>query len=112
MYIPPSNSRQSSVELFEELDNLLLDFSDEEYCHILCGDFNAHTGTASDMVPISSYDLIEKDSYTQLSDLHECMQQTGIPTERYSTDETRMNDYGEKLLEMCKKNMMMCLVED
>lgn len=60
-----------------------------------------HTGTASEMVPISSYD-----SYTQLSDLCESMQQLGIPTERYSTDVTRTNGYGKKLLEMCKNNMM------
>ena len=45
VYIPPSNSRFSSIELFEELDNFLLDYNDDDYYHIVCGDFNAHTGT-------------------------------------------------------------------
>lgn len=45
VYIPPVNSRYASVEYFEEIDNFLLDYINEDYSHLLCGDFNSHTGT-------------------------------------------------------------------
>ena len=44
------NSRYANVEYFEEIDNFLLDYANENYSHLLCGDYNSHTGIMLDYV--------------------------------------------------------------
>ena len=82
LYIPPCNSQYSSIELFDELDHFLLDYHDDCYYHIVCGDFNAHTGTAADVVHSSPYVLEDDDTdMRRMIDMYESMLQLGIPTE-------------------------------
>ena len=50
LYIPPYGTRYSSVELFDALSDDILNYSNEEYCHLICGDLNAHTGARPDIV--------------------------------------------------------------
>jgi hypothetical protein len=41
VYIPPDNSIYSNIDMFNDIENTLLD-NDLQAC--LIGDFNAHTG--------------------------------------------------------------------
>ena len=42
-YIHPSHSRYVTEEHFSDLDNFLSTHTNDDYVHVLCGDFNAHT---------------------------------------------------------------------
>jgi hypothetical protein len=44
VYIPPDNSIYSNIDMFNDIENTLLD-NDLQAC--LIGDFNAHTGNVS-----------------------------------------------------------------
>lgn len=60
-YIPPCHSRYGKPEHFDELDDFLLS--------IMSGDFNAHTGTVSDIVPVNEdneYNLPKEDIFAIL----------------------------------------------
>lgn len=104
VYIPPCNTRFSIAELLEDLNNYLLDFNDD---YNVCGDFNAHTGTSSDTGQISPCVLDDDDSITKkIAEICESMSQLGIPIERCSRDTSRINDYGKKLLKICKANLV------
>ena len=45
VYIPPDNSIYSNIDMFNDIENTLLD-NDLQAC--LIGDFNAHTGNVSE----------------------------------------------------------------
>ena len=111
VYIPPSNSRYGNIEHFHEVDNFLLDFSDD-FCHLLCGDFNFHTGTSPDFVtPLGSDEDVESDVETGLSYLSDIF----IDWSDYEIDRTRYSQdtscdrstYGKKLLDICKNNLVL-----
>lgn len=103
VYIPPSNSRYSSVKMFDHLDNFLLDHNNEDYCHILCGDFNAHTGGFTDVLQSSEY-FVGDDDFMNITDVNNIMLHLGMPETRYSKDISAVNAFGKKLLELCKTN--------
>lgn len=47
--------------------NFLLEFS-EDFCHLVYGDFNSHTGTSSNyVIPFGSDEDVETDGETGLS---------------------------------------------
>ena len=58
VYIPPSHSRYGREDHFDELDDFLLTYSYDDYVHVLCGDFNAHTLTMSDVPSDTVGDLV------------------------------------------------------
>ena len=103
VYIPPSHSRYGKPEHFDEMDELLLNYTNNDYHNLLCGDFNAHTGTMRDFVEVNedhSDELVDVagDIYTDLSSL-------GFSVTRWNKDVTRdRNSYGKKLIENCKNN--------
>ena len=49
-YVPPYNTRYSSIDLFSKISNIILNYDPEDYYHLVVGDFNAHTGLESDIV--------------------------------------------------------------
>lgn len=65
VHTPPSNSRCSSVEVFEELDHFLLDYSNDDYYYIPWCDFNVHTSTITDTVQLSPYVLEDDNDYEE-----------------------------------------------
>ena len=105
VYIPPSNSRYSCVELLESLDNFLLDYYADDYYHVLCGDFNAHTSVVPDIDHVSDYVSNDDHSKTILDMLNNLMK-CNIPIESYSCGASNVNSYGKRLLDMCKNNMV------
>lgn len=50
VYIPPSHSRYPKILHFDELDNLLLSYFRRCHHHLLCGNFNTHTGVIEDII--------------------------------------------------------------
>ena len=99
LYIPPSNSRFSSVEL-------LLDYYIDDYYHVICGDFNAHTSIVFYTDHVNDYVSDDGQSNIILDMMHNLIK-CNIPIERYSCDTSNVNDgYGKKLLELCKKNVV------
>lgn len=101
VYIPPSHSRYGSAEHFEELDDFLLTHTNDDYVHVLCGDFNAHTLT------IPEIDSVNVDDLMSVEMPYLCSQDYDIPTQRYNQDITPdRNSYGRKLVEFCKNNQL------
>ena len=100
VYVPPSHSAYGRVEHFHEIESFLLQYSGEDFCHILCGDFNSHTSTSSDILAVP--DVGEHVGFDEpLLILNEL----GIETVR--TNEDLSNDrstYGKKLLDLCKNH--------
>ncbi len=76
-------SRYGSAEHFEELDDFLLTYRNDDYVHVLCGDFNAHTLTISEVCSVNDDDdLMSADMpYLILKDYD-------LPTQRYNQDLT------------------------
>ena len=100
VYIPPSHSRYGSAEHFEELDDLLLTYTNDDYVHVVCGGFNAHTLTVSEIGPVNVDGLMS-------AEMPYLSQDYDIPTQRYNQDLTPdRNSYGRKLIEFCKNNQM------
>lgn len=106
VYIPPSNSRYANKDHFDELDNLLLNYTNTDYFHLLCGDYNAHTGTMTDIIQVNDDDnnyFVNDDVYNNLNIL-------SIPEPRFNQDATLdRSSYGKKLLEICKCNQVIIL---
>ncbi len=103
VYIPPSQSRYASRDHFDEMDNLLLNYTNVDFFHVLCGDYNAHTGTTADIL-ISNNDNVNNYVYDD-NDLD--LTALGVPITRYNMDITAdRSSYGSKLIEVCKNNQV------
>ena len=107
VYVPPSNSRYGNIEDFIDIDNFLLDYS-EDYLHLLCGDFNSHTGTLPYYAtPNENFhdNIIGDDVLANLLDVFIDFDRYGIDCARYSQDMSHdKSTYGKNLLEICKNN--------
>ena len=109
IYIPPEGSKYSSEEAFIELEDELVSFSRKYNNVALVGDFNSRTGTLSDIVELDE-NLFEILNIDEVADfVNENVNvvnkftQKGIPHQRYSEDKTNVNNYGRKLIELCKR---------
>ena len=90
LYIPPQNSPHFHTEIFEELENSIINYSSKGHI-LLLGDFNARTGKYTDLISKEGNNYIENDK-TETS-LH--------PPNRNSFDNI-INYHGKRLLEICK----------
>ena len=109
VYIPPEYTRYSNVEAFDEIENELMSFCKNSYKYVsIIGDFNAKTGNLNDyIVPDETLlDILHLDSdddiLSYLFDF-ENLQSYNIPLTRSSECSCRPNNYGHKLLNICKK---------
>ena len=98
-YIPPSHSRYGKPEHFDELDDLFLSYND--YYHFVSGDFNAHTGTMSEINQFN-----ENDEYTTPpEDIYVTLRSLGCSVRRFNKDVTPdRTSYGKKLVDVCRNN--------
>lgn len=102
VYIPPSHSRYGNEEHFGELDNFLLTYTNEDYEHVLCGGFNAHTLTFPDY-----YFTVSDDNLTTAEVNYNNLTDYDIPVDRANQDMTPdRNSYGRKLVDICKNNQV------
>ncbi|KAK7485563.1 hypothetical protein BaRGS_00023251, partial [Batillaria attramentaria] len=98
VYIPPEGSRYSTIDLFDELENSLVDNVHRLDPYILlAGDFNAYTKLSDDF--IDADDLMH-DNVPGVEEY--IVDSTFIPPKRHSQDQHRPNNYGYRLLELCK----------
>ncbi|CAC5398495.1 unnamed protein product [Mytilus coruscus] len=109
IYIPPENSKYSSQESFDQIERELLSFKTESTVTALIGDFNARSSTLTDK--IVPYDkLMRFLNIDEINDVHnylyefQKLQEKNIPVERSSEDRGRCNNYGYKMLNLCKNN--------
>ena len=97
VYIPPENSRYSSADLFQQIQQDVLTLSCNYRYISIIGDFNSRTASLPDYIDIpddgTNHDLFAND--VQLLDYF------NIPKVRKSLDVHR-NNYGSKLLDLCK----------
>lgn len=109
IYIPPENSKYSSVDCFQDIENEMNDNFEMNNQFVLVGDFNAKTKNLDDFVQpddtliealdINSNDDLFKYFYDvqKLDNLH-------IPLKRVSQCKARPNSFGYKMLDFCKEN--------
>ncbi|VDI48486.1 Hypothetical predicted protein [Mytilus galloprovincialis] len=109
VYIPPENSKYANTDAFEEIEIELLTFADKFDSYVsLIGDFNAKTGTRDDfIVPdeslIGIFELESDDEILSYMLDYEQLKLQNIPLSRMSECHCNINNYGHKLLDMCKK---------
>lgn len=90
VYIPPESSRYSDISLFDDLENDIAEWRNKYDCYFcIAGDFNAHTGENPDFFEdVANVDNSDNDSRLTLPS-------------RSSQDNMRINNYGNRLLELC-----------
>ena len=108
IYVPPEGSKYADADAFEEIESELLNFSSNDNCFALIGDFNAKTKTLQDFV-IPDDDLIDilemKDNnFMNYMYDHEDLVKQDIPLYRNSQCQCRTNNFGLRLIEFCKRN--------
>ena len=113
VYLPPEGSPYSSIDLFDKLEYDILNFTSESDSHLcLLGDFNARSGTLSDFTDIDENiadSLLDYESQFILSKNN--LQDLGFPIDRYSNDQ-QTNNFGFRLIELCKSLLFMLLMAD
>lgn len=102
VYIPPSHSRYGKREHFDELDEFFL--SNYDCFHVVCGDFNARTGTMCDAAQVEEDRDSELPSEVNV-DVSAVLIAEGFLVKRSNQDGTPdRSSYGKRLVEVCKNN--------
>lgn len=99
VYIPPQNSPYADINVFEQLENVILNKNNiDDLSVCILGDFNARSGGLCDVVvdgpstQIDSLDIVTDENH---------LDNPSASSERSSCD-TIVNNYGLRFLEMCK----------
>ena len=108
IYIPPENSLYTSKDAFDDLEKEFMNFLGNYDKFALIGDFNARTSTLSDFIELDNdfYELIENDLDEEIREIlydHKKLVELNVPLKRYSEDKGRVNNYGHKLIDFCKR---------
>lgn len=91
VYIFSVDSISAIVEYFEsleEIDSFLWDYANEEYSHLICGDFSSHTGTMLNYVMNEDGDDNDDDdnSNGDLCEVHHILSELGMDWVRYNQE--------------------------
>ncbi|CAG2212881.1 unnamed protein product [Mytilus edulis] len=112
VYNPPSNSKYSTSESFDEVENEMLNIKNIESLNcIIFGDFNAKTGSLPDYI-IPDENLVDIFEFNSDEDIlsymfdYENLPRNSIPLHRVTSCNCAPNNYGHKLLNVCKRNNM------
>ena len=90
IYIPSCNSKYFDPEIFDQLEQDIIDFSPTRSI-ILMGDFNSRTGKYSETVSQEGNNVISNDQ----------LESAFQPIQRNCFDNVK-NSHGKRLLEICK----------
>jgi hypothetical protein len=95
----------SNIEIFDKIENNIVDIITMygEVSFVLMGDFNAKTGTLKDYIEFDKYILDTNfDGITrqQLSIVN--LLNNGITLDRPSKDSSNVNNFGNRLIDLCK----------
>ena len=105
VYIPPESSSYSNMSIFGSNENDILTLNPENNHRIcLIGDFNAHTSNADDFIYVNEYicDTFNLDDVTKQVLHKSLLEDLDITTTRYNSDKSKIDNYGSRLLSMCK----------
>ena len=108
IYLPPENTRYTSPEAFDQIDEEFNNLISVSTFGALLGDFNAKTGKLKDYT-IPDENLLDVLDLNHDMDLleflydYENLQRLGIPLSRVSQDNNKPNSYGYKLIEFCNR---------
>ena len=108
LYIPPESSKYYNIDLFDQLEEELLEFS-APYNHdnlpiFICGDLNAWCGEINDFVDYNDASIMNLNSEigNNLSNIVS-LESLGIQINRKSLHK-KTNNYGHRLIQLCKNN--------
>ena len=114
VYAPPEGSIYASQTCINEIESDIVNFTSVNDLHIvLAGDFNAHVSTASDLTDADSHMIQNEDSIIKCSisnvqfiancvDYSDILKKYGLSPSRKSEDKSRINNFGNSLLNLCK----------
>ena len=110
-YIPPETSPYSSIESFDEIENEIIEHFPNENSILILGDFNAKTKKQSDLIRLDNF---EKEDMAQFDDSHNddpvtLLTANNMLPERNSQDNNNCNNYGHRLINMCKTSNFIIL---
>ena len=104
IYIPPRGTRFESDAPFTEIEDEMVNFSDDSNLIILTGDFNAHTKTDKDYIVVDDFIInqleFDTDIAAMLDDISK-LDSLGIDIKRKNKDVKDINAYGTRLLQLC-----------
>jgi hypothetical protein len=109
VYIPPENSKYSTIDAFTEIENEFISLLGNNSRYALVGDFNAKTSDLPDFCcPDENFlDIInlryDEEILKYFYD-HNNLVENGVSLYRYTQCTCRPNTYGKRLIELCKKN--------
>jgi len=102
IYIPPEGSPYSDSEIFDNIENDILNLTVDSQNICLMGDFNSRTGILSDFLNfdenIFAHDV---ELFSKYQSNKNNLNLIGFPLERCSQDNT-CNNYGHRLTDLCK----------
>ena len=112
VYIPPYGSKYSSVDMFQTLSDVILDFDSSEYAVIVCGDMNAHSLLKEDTVEFDNafQENVPLDYFAE-NELctTQVMRELNLPVKRANSDtKPDSSGYGEALVDLCR-NHSLCI---
>jgi len=113
VYIPPKNSIYSNIELFSVLEREITTRGTDDTYIILCGDFNAHTGTRTDIISFDDYmcEAVGIDSVSREAlDFTDIMDLLGVSRIRASVHASKDRLYGNRLLDLCQNMSLLMAV--
>jgi hypothetical protein len=105
IYLPPGSFKYSTLSLFDDLENVLLDFSGKYHDCTFCllGDFNAKSGRLSDFQEVDNYIAnLNFDHATYNVAGTNQLNELGFTTSHFTCDNHRPDNFGRRLLELCK----------
>lgn len=104
VYVAPEGSKYSNIQCFETLETDILNFTSNNYKICLLGDFDAHTSNDHDFTYVDDSILQSFDiGYVTEDNLGICpLAQLKFSKERHNSDLSHTNNYGKRLLELCK----------
>ena len=110
VYVPPPGTPYATIEHFNDITNEILNFDYDLYEHLLCGDFNSHTGEKSDLSRIDNHIIealhLDENIIHSLCS-YDALVELGLPTERANCDKSAdRGNYGDELLQLCKNNKL------
>lgn len=108
VYLPPENTKYTSPEAFEAIDDEFNKLATASTYGAFLGDFNSKIRKLQDYTVPDEHllDVLDLDSDVELLNFlydYENLQKQGIPLNRVSQDNNRPNSYGYKLIEFCSR---------
>jgi hypothetical protein len=106
IYIEPENSNYARPEVFENLEEDLIDFIDHNI--MLIGDFNSRIANLNDLYIDNSSNFLPFSMECNDFSIEEFLLKCGARVKRISKD-TYINKYGRQLIALCHKTNMFLL---